>query len=144
MRRLTALICARVAFASISAIAATLMLAKPLQGLEQVFGLGDKAAHTIVFYALTVGLYVTLPERRRGDLTLFAITAALAIELLQGLTGRSVSLSDFFAGAIGSTAAWVPGAAEEIRRKLRGEADRRAISLSQPIDLPLKNWTDLS
>ncbi|WAC60544.1 hypothetical protein [Brevundimonas sp. SL130] len=91
----------------------------PFQGLEQAFGLNDKAAHAIAFYAVTVGLFLIAPSRRRDDLVIFVIAAALAAEGLQFFTGRSVSMGDFLAGAAGAAAAWLPGFVEQVRHAAR-------------------------
>lgn len=113
---------ARLAFVIASVALAVLMLG-PFQGLEQVFGLNDKAAHAIAFYGLASGLFLIAPRQRRDDLTLFVIAAAFAVELLQALTGRSVSMADFLAGAAGAGAAWAPGRIEQLRRAFRRAPD---------------------
>lgn len=95
----------------------------PFQGLEQVFGLNDKAAHVIAFYGLAIALFTIAPTRRRGDLSLFLVAAALGVELLQGLTGRSVSVVDFLAGSLGVCAAWAPGQIERLRHLARTRPD---------------------
>jgi hypothetical protein len=95
----------------------------PFQGLEQVFGLNDKAAHALAFYGLTVFLFLIAPKRRRDDLVLFVIAAALAAEGLQFFTGRSVSMGDFMAGAAGALGAWLPGFVEQVRHAARRHPD---------------------
>jgi hypothetical protein len=52
-----------------------------------------------------------------------AAALGLAIELLQGLTGRDMSLADFMADAAGITAAVLPGAVERLRHQLRTHPD---------------------
>jgi len=113
----------RVAFAAVAIAAAVLMLGKTFQGLEAFFGLNDKAAHAIAFYGLSIALFTVAPRARRDDLALFVIASALGVELLQGLTGRSVSVMDFLAGAAGVTAAWAPGRIEDLRFEARRHPD---------------------
>ena len=97
---------ARLVFVAASLGMAVLMLG-PFQGLEQMFGLNDKAAHVVAFYGVA----------------LFVVAAAFAAELLQGLTGRSVSIVDFLAGSAGVLAAWAPGRIEQIRQAFRRSPD---------------------
>ena len=113
---------ARLVFVMASLGMAVLMLG-PFQGLEQVFGLNDKTAHAIAFYGVASGLFLIAPRQRRDDLALFVVAAAFAAELLQGLTGRSVSIVDFLAGSTGVLAAWAPGRIEQIRQAFRRSPD---------------------
>jgi len=110
---------ARVLFVFAATGMAVLMLG-PFQGLERSFGLNDKAAHAIAFYAVAVGLFLIAPRRRRSDLALFVVAAALGAECLQYFTGRRVSVGDFLAGAGGVVAAWLPGRVEQLRHAARG------------------------
>lgn len=112
------ILAARLLFVFAATGMAVLMLG-PFQGLEQAFGLNDKAAHAIAFYGITVGLFLISPSRRRDDLAVFVIAAALAAEGLQFFTGRSVSVGDFLAGAGGAVAAWLPGFVEQVRHAAR-------------------------
>jgi len=139
------LLFARLAFSALAICAAPLMLLKQFQGLEAVFGLNDKAAHAIAFYVLSVALFIVVPRARRQDLCLFVLAAALAVELLQHFTGRSMSVGDFLAGAAGVAAAWAPGCAEELRRVFRGNPERRVAArlVEQtpsiaPVDAPIR------
>lgn len=116
------ILAARLFFVFAATGMAVLMLG-PFQGLEQVFGLNDKAAHAIAFYGVAVGLFLIAPKRRRDDLALFVVAAALGAELLQAFTGRSVSVTDFLAGAAGVAAAWLPGRIEQLREAVRRHPD---------------------
>ncbi|WP_312598697.1 hypothetical protein [Brevundimonas sp.] len=113
---------ARLLFVAASLGMAALMLG-PFKDLEQVFGLNDKTAHVIAFYGVASGLFLIAPRQRRDDLALFVIAAAFAVELLQGLTGRSVSIIDFLAGSAGVVAAWAPGRIEQLRAAFRQSPD---------------------
>ena len=113
---------ARLVFVMASLGMAVLMLG-PFQGLEQVFGLNDKTAHGVAFYGVVSGLFLIAPRQRRDDLALFVIAVAFVAELLQGLTGRSVSIVDFLAGSAGVLAAWAPGRIEQIRQAFRRSPD---------------------
>jgi VanZ family protein len=112
------ILAARLLFVFAATGMAVLMLG-PFQGLEQAFGLNDKAAHAIAFYGMAVGLFLVMPSRRRDDLVVFVIAAALAVEGLQFFTGRSVSVGDFLAGAGGAVCAWLPGFVEQVRHAAR-------------------------
>lgn len=113
---------ARLGFA-LAALGMAVLMLGPFQGLEQVFGLNDKAAHVIAFYGVANGLFLIAPNQRRDDLALYVIAAAFGAELLQALTGRSVSVVDFLAGAAGVVAAWAPGRIEQLRQAFRRHPD---------------------
>jgi len=108
----------------------------PFQGAEQAFGLTDTMAHAIAFYGLSIGLFVCLPHWRRTDLAIFAMAIGLAVEILQGATGRSASAVDLMADGLGVVAATLPGLVERLRHHARsnpymsfadiGKLDRRA------------------
>lgn len=91
----------------------------PFQGVESRAGLSDKSAHAIAFYVLTLMVFAVAPQWRRNDLALMTLGLGLLIELAQGLTGRSVSLMDFLADAVGVVAATAPGWIERIRYDAR-------------------------
>lgn len=121
---------ARLGFA-LAALGMAVLMLGPFQGLEQRFGLNDKAAHVIAFYALASGLFLIAPRQRRDDLALYVIAAAFGIELLQALTGRSVSIVDFLMGAAGVTAAWAPGRIEQLRQSFRRHPDMSLSDIAQ-------------
>lgn len=112
------LIAFRLAFASGAGLLAILILG-PFQGLERTFGMTDTVAHALAFYLATVGLFLVAPMRRRDDLALFVIAAALAVEIIQPFVGRSMALSDFLAGLGGVMAAYAPGRVEQFRQAVR-------------------------
>ena len=66
---------ARLGFA-LAALGMAVLMLGPFQGLEQVFGLNDKAAHVIAFYGVASGLFLIAPNQRRDDLALYVIAAA--------------------------------------------------------------------
>lgn len=113
----------RIAFVLAAGAGAALMLG-PFQGLEQRIGLDDKTAHALAFYALAVSLFAVAPGRRRGDLALMVLSAAVLSEIGQGMTGRSMSLGDLAADALGLAAAMLPGWVESYRRAARLHPDR--------------------
>ena len=100
-----------------------ILLLGPFQGLESAFGLTDKEAHAATFFCVTAGLFCIAPKWRRTDLGLMVLGFGLAIEFLQGLTGRSMSISDFLADAVGVGAALVPGFIERLRHQVRKYPD---------------------
>lgn len=113
---------ARLIFLIGVAVLAVLVLG-PFQGLEERIGLTDKSAHVIAFYLLGVATLAIAPKWRRTDLILALLGAGVLIEVLQGFTGRSMSLSDLGADALGLAAAAAPGFVEQLRRLARRHPD---------------------
>lgn len=101
---------------------AVLMLG-PFQGLEHAFGLGDKPAHAIAFFCVSTGLFAIIPDWRRGDIALGVLGVAVLSEVLQALTGRSMSVTDLMADATGVLVALVPGWIERLRLLARTYPD---------------------
>ncbi|WP_396595672.1 hypothetical protein [Brevundimonas sp. R86498] len=102
----------------------TVLLLGPFQGLERHLGLSDTVAHAIAFYAVTVGLFAIAPHRRRTDLALAALAFGVLIELGQGVTGRSLSLTDLAWDTAGISAALLPGLVERLRHLVRVAPDQ--------------------
>jgi hypothetical protein len=105
--RLAAIVCG---------IAMVGLLLGPFQGLEKQFGLSDHAAHAIAAFAVCMGLFAVCPRWRRKDVALIVIGLGAAIEVVQGLTGRSMSLSDLLSDMVGVVIALIPGYIEQFRR----------------------------
>ncbi|KAK0360837.1 hypothetical protein LTR94_025758 [Friedmanniomyces endolithicus] len=112
------LIAFRLAYASGVGLMLVLLFG-PYQGLEQSLGMNDLTAHAIAFYLATLGLFAIAPTRRRDDLIFFVMAGALAVEVLQPATGRSMALSDFLAGVAGVLCAYLPGRVEWLRQAAR-------------------------
>jgi VanZ family protein len=92
---------ARVVLVAGALTAATLMLG-PWPGLEQVFGLSDKAAHAIAFGGLLAVSFLAFPRMRRNDLALATVLLGASIEVAQLFTAdRSASFGDLLADAAG-------------------------------------------
>lgn len=93
----------------------------PFQGAESRAGLSDKAAHVIALYCIALLAFSTAPRTRRTDLALATIGLGVVIELIQGVTGRSLSLGDLAADGLGVGAAlaptWVEGFRQQARRR---------------------------
>lgn len=107
-----------------------LLLLGPPLGLEQRLGLTDKAAHAFAFFGVTVALFAIAPHRRRTDLALAALALGILTELAQGLTGRSLSLSDLAWNCVGILAALTPGLVERLRHLVRVSPDQDLTTLS--------------
>lgn len=107
------------ACAAICGVALAVLMLGPFQGLERAFGLSDTSAHVIAFFAVTTGAFAIAPTWRRKDIALGVLAIAVISEILQGLTGRSVSVLDLAADALGITVAIIPGAIESLRRVAR-------------------------
>lgn len=101
---------------------AVLMLG-PFHGMERMFGLTDGPAHAIAFFWIATGLFAIAPEWRRGDIALAALLIAVMSETLQGLTGRSLSLLELAADAVGIGVALIPGWVERLRYLARTSPD---------------------
>jgi VanZ family protein len=127
---------------------AVLMLG-PFQGLEHVFGLGDKPAHAIAFFCMTNGLFAVAPGFRRGDIALSVLLVGVLSEVLQALTGRSMSVTDLMADTVGIVVALIPGWIERLRYLARvfpdtGFAEIRALDRrGQPEQEPALDVTAL-
>lgn len=109
--------------AAVCALGLAGLMLGPFQGLEEAFGLSDTAAHAIAFFAATTGLFLVAPQWRRGDIAMGAVAFGVVIELLQGLTGRSMSLTDVAADLVGVGVALVPGTIERLRWMARAHPD---------------------
>ncbi|MFT3997811.1 MAG: hypothetical protein QM667_10420 [Asticcacaulis sp.] len=70
---------------------------------------------------LTVVLQLALPRVRRTDMALGVLAVGALIEVGQLFTGRSASIYDWLADAIGVTAAIVPSYVETFRHYVRAE-----------------------
>jgi hypothetical protein len=119
--RLSLLTFVRLGVVAAGGTMAMLMLG-PFQGLEGELGLTDKAAHAIAFYVATLGCFAALPNMRRTETGLMMLVFGASVELIQGLTGRAMSLSDFLADSVGVAAASLPAAVERWRYSLKNEA----------------------
>jgi len=96
----------------------TVLLLGPFQGLEVHLGLSDKTAHAAAFYLLSLGVFASLPHQRRTDLALWVLAFAATTEIAQGFTGRSASLEDLLADAVGIVIAVLPAMVERLRYRL--------------------------
>jgi len=112
-------IAARAVLVMGSLAAAVLMLLPVFQGAEQYVGLTDKQAHALAFYAFTVCAFLAMPRMRRRDLALAVLAMGAAAEVAQIVTGRSASVIDLSADAVGVFAAWAPAQIEQMRRMAR-------------------------
>lgn len=91
----------RLAFALASAALFFAMLG-PFQGAERGVGLTDGAAHVIGFAIITATAFLNLPKATRIEVLGGVLLLGLAVELIQGVTGRQASLHDLAADAIGA------------------------------------------
>jgi len=99
--------------------AAALMLG-PWPGLEQVFGLSDKAAHAIAFGGLVAVAFLAFPRMRRNDLAIAAILLGASVELAQMFTtDRSASLGDLLADSTGVAFVYLASHIENLRALAR-------------------------
>jgi hypothetical protein len=113
---------ARVLFALI-ALVLTGALVGPFQGVSERFGLPDVAAHVLAFYVLAVASLAVAPHARREDMSRLIIIFAIVTEVIQGATGRSMSLVDFAADMGGLVAAMLPSYVDRLRYLVRTQPD---------------------
>jgi len=110
---------ARAALVGGAVTAAVLMLG-PWPGLEQVFGLSDKAAHAIAFGGLLAVSFLAFPRMRRNDLAIAAVMLGASIEVAQLFTtDRSGSFGDLFADSLGVGVIYVASHIENVRALAR-------------------------
>ncbi len=99
--------------------AATLMLG-PWPGLEQVFGLSDKAAHALAFGGLLAVSFLAFPRMRRNDLAIAAVMLGASVEVAQLFTpDRSASFGDLFADSLGVGVIYLASHIENLRSLAR-------------------------
>ncbi len=114
---------ARVVLVAGALTAATLMLG-PWPGLEEVFGLSDKAAHAIAFGGLVAVSFLAFPRMRRNDLALAAVLLGAAVEVAQLFSAnRSGSFGDLFADAAGVSLVYFCSQIESVRALARKRSD---------------------
>jgi hypothetical protein len=104
---------------AVGVVGVTIVTLGPFQGAEQRFGLSDKEAHAMAFFAVSVGLFLCAPHRRRLDLALMVLTFGVGIEVVQSLVGRDGDIADACADAIGVFGAVAPGMVERLRHHVR-------------------------
>ncbi len=113
----------------------------PFGGDEEKFGLTDKEAHAMAFYALTALGLLAMPRLRKWDVAIFALAFGGAIEIIQPYVGRDGNLPDFLADAIGVSLAIVPMVFQGMRQFLRGDRivhpERRKTDRSRPVHTPV-------
>ncbi len=102
------------------ALTAAVLMLGPWPGLEQVFGLSDKAAHALAFGGLVAIAFVAFPRMRRNDLALAAVFLGASVELAQLFTAdRSSSFGDLFADAVGVGVVHLASHIEALRSQAR-------------------------
>lgn len=111
------------------ALTAAVLMLGPWPGLEQVFGLSDKAAHAIAFGGLVAVSFVAFPRMRRNDLALAAVMLGASVEVAQLFTAdRSASLADLGADALGVGVVYLSSQIEGLRKLAR---DKGAMSFRE-------------
>ena len=109
--------------AAVCGLGLAVLMLGPFHGAERLFGLTDGPAHAIAFFWIATGLFAIAPGWRRGDIALAALLIAVMSETLQALTGRSLSLLELGADAVGIVVALIPGWVERLRYLARACPD---------------------
>ncbi|WP_165188419.1 VanZ family protein [Caulobacter soli] len=107
------------------ALTAAVLMLGPWPGLEQVFGLSDKAAHALCFGGLVAVSFLAFPRMRRNDLALAAVLLGASVEIAQLFTSdRSGSIADLMADTAGVAVILLASHIENLRSlaRKRGEA----------------------
>ncbi|AYV49176.1 antibiotic resistance protein VanZ [Caulobacter flavus] len=112
-----------------AAAAVTLMLG-PFQGLEEAFGLSDKAAHALAFGGLTAVAFLAFPKMRRNDLAIAAILLGASAEIAQLFAHRSASFTDLAADVAGIAVVYLASHIEAVRRDARERGAMRFSDIS--------------
>lgn len=104
----------------VGALTAAVLMLGPWPGLEQVFGLSDKAAHAIAFGALVAVSFLAFPRMRRNDLAIAAIMLGASVEVAQLFTAdRSASIGDLLADTAGVSIIYLASHIENLRALAR-------------------------
>ena len=101
----------------------TVLTLGPFQGLEQVFGLSDKAAHALAFGGLLAVSFLAFPRMRRNDLAVAALVLGAAIEVAQLFDHRSASVLDWLADAAGVLTVYGASMIETVRKMAREQGE---------------------
>ncbi len=102
------------------ALTAAVLMLGPWPGLEQVFGLSDKAAHAIAFGGLSAISFLAFPRMRRNDLAVAAVLLGASVEVAQLFTvDRSGSISDLLADVAGVGGVYLASHIEALRALAR-------------------------
>lgn len=89
------------------AVAAVVMLIAmlgPFQSLEGGIGISDKLAHALAFMVISAAMLIHMPRAPRFLILLFALVLGIAIEIIQGATGRDADALDVLADMAGAVA----------------------------------------
>lgn len=98
------------------ALTAAMLMLGPWPGLEQVFGLSDKAAHAMAFGGLVAVSFLAFPRMRRNDLAIAAVLLGAAVEVAQLFTSdRSASIGDLLADTVGVGVIYLASHVENLR-----------------------------
>ncbi|MDI1365429.1 MAG: VanZ family protein [bacterium] len=111
----------------LGALTVAILTLGPFQGAEQIFGLTDKSAHAIAFGGLTALSFAAFPRMRRTDLARTVLILGGAVEVAQLFSGRSASLADWAADAVGVVTVYGSSLIESARKMAR---DHGALPLS--------------
>lgn len=102
----------------------------PFQGLEQVFGLSDKAAHAIAFGGLLAVSFLAFPRMRRNDLAIAALVMGAAVEVAQIIAHRDGNIPDWLADAAGILTVYGAGMIETVRKMAREQGDLTFVQIA--------------
>ncbi len=104
----------------VGALTAAVLMLGPWPGLEQIFGLSDKAAHALAFGGLLAVSFLAFPRMRRNDLAVAAILLGASVEVAQLFTAdRSASIGDLLADTAGVAVIYLASHIENLRALAR-------------------------
>ena len=87
--------------AALGVVCLLVLMLGPFQGAEGEVGMTDGMAHLAAFGLIAGALMINLPRSPRVHVAALALSIGIAVEFIQGATGRSASLHDVAADAIG-------------------------------------------
>ena len=87
--------------------------------LERVIFPSQRAEHLGLLYLLSCLTFLSLPDRRRADLTLGLLGVALALGLLHAAVQHRFEIASVGAFILGPAVAYVPTLLEEFRARMR-------------------------
>jgi VanZ family protein len=94
----------------------------PFSGAEANFGLTDKEAHALAFFALCACSMIALPRLRWTDIALTCLAAGALIEVIQPLLSRDGNVYDWLADAAGVGLCVVPIVFYKLRKRYQEES----------------------
>jgi hypothetical protein len=82
----------------------------------------EHVVHAVMFYVITMGLFLAFPRSRRMDIVESTLLCGILFQIVSRGLGRQWHLVDIIADAVGAFAVIAPTYVEEMRTSMRGAA----------------------